>query len=189
MSALPSPLKSLTAIALGLPAANGLPASGVNPPAPSPSRTVTLPAAPLLKFAIARSMLPSPLKSPEVIDSGSVPTPNGLPIAGVKPPLPLPSRTVTLFADLSAMAKSGLPSLLKSATAIATGDDPVENGLPAAELSAVEPLALTVKATGVAMLGLYEASPLNDADNDCRPTGNNVVMSTACPLTTGSTPS
>src|SRR5271169_6275586 len=80
---------------------------------------------------MARSGLPSPLKSPTATDEGPDPAWNGLPGAAAKPPDPFPSSTVTVPSPL-AMARSGLPSPLKSPTATDMGFVPTVNGLPGA---------------------------------------------------------
>ena len=83
-------------------------------PVPLPSRIVTLLE---LSSPSARSGLPSRLKSPTVSAIGLVlPTPGESPRC-VKPPIPLPSRIVTLLEFKFAVARSGLPSRLKSPTA------------------------------------------------------------------------
>lgn len=83
----------------------------------------------------AKSAFPSPLKSATATEYGFVPTVNGLPPAAVNPPLPFPSNTVTVLSPQSATAKSGLPSPLKSATAVARGFVPAAKGV------AVKPVA------------------------------------------------
>jgi hypothetical protein len=70
-------------------------------------------------FAVARSGLPSPLKSPTATDRGFDPTAN--PVAAAIPPLPLPSSTDTLSEKKLATARAGLLSRLKSATATDCG--------------------------------------------------------------------
>ncbi len=73
-SALPSPLKSPTAISSGCALtawAGGV--AGAKPPVPSPDRMETVPLGVL--FATARSRLPSPLKSRAATPRGLVPTP------------------------------------------------------------------------------------------------------------------
>src|SRR2546423_847325 len=67
-SCFPSPLRSPTAIESGLvPAEISGVAGDVKPPAPSPRRIETLL---LVRFAAAKSSLPSPLKSPTVMKIG-----------------------------------------------------------------------------------------------------------------------
>ena len=130
-SGLPSPLKSPTTSHSGVvPTGNGLPGTCVNAPAPFPSSTVTL----LLPwvFATARSGLPSPLKSPAVMNTGPNPTKKGLPEAGLNLPVPSPSNTVTVLPLVFATARSGLPSPLKSRTTNDSGSGPTAKGLPGA---------------------------------------------------------
>ncbi len=137
-SGFPSRLKSLDTIAQGwLPAATGEPGAAANPPAPSPSRTVT---SSEFEFATARSPVPSRLKSPAAIERGPVPTVTGEPGAGARPPAPLPSRIVTLFEAVFATARSAVPSLSKSAMATARGVGPTVTGEPAALAKPPEPL-------------------------------------------------
>ena len=72
-----------------------------------------------------------------------------------KPPDPFPNRIVTLLSTALAIARSGIPSPLKSAATTEWGDCPVPNGLPTATVNDPEVFAwLTVKlrATGVAAL-------------------------------------
>src|ERR1019366_7351857 len=79
-SGLPSPLKSATAIDQGFtPTMKGLPGAGVNPPAPFPSITHTLPSS----LVVAKSRKPSPLKSAVTIVLANPPTATGLPGAGL----------------------------------------------------------------------------------------------------------
>ena len=132
-SGLPSPLKSPTATDCGnRPAAKGLPGAGWNPPVPSPRRTVK---SLELLLAVTISGLPSPLKSATATDCGPVPTANGLPAAGVNPPVPSPKRIVTVLSPKLAVTRSRLPSLLKSPTATDCGFAPTAKGLPAAAVN------------------------------------------------------
>ena len=57
-------------------------------------------------LAIAKSGLPSPLKSPTVTQAGDPPTWNGLPCACVNPPVPLPGSTVRCRRPEFATARS-----------------------------------------------------------------------------------
>ncbi len=68
----------------------------------------------LLMFAVAKSDLPSPLKSPTVTGVGRFPTEKL--VAVPKLPVPVPNSTETLLLDKFAVAKSDLPSPLKSPT-------------------------------------------------------------------------
>src|SRR5207302_21415 len=96
----------------------GLPPAGVKlAPAP-PSRIETF-SEPL--FATARSGLESPLKSPTATERGLVPTGKGLPAAAVKLAPAPPSRIETSPEPLSATARSGWESPLKSPTATELG--------------------------------------------------------------------
>src|SRR5438552_5494824 len=90
--------------------------------------------------------MPSPLKSPTTTEEGDLPTANGLPGAVVKTPEPFPSNTVTLLLPRFAVARSGMPSPLKSPTATKAGNDPTANGLPAAAIRVPDGFArLTIK--------------------------------------------
>src|ERR1039458_3612645 len=93
----------------------------------------------LPKSATARSARPSPLKSPTTRPRGNIPAGNGLPLMGLKPPLPLPDSTVTLALGSLVTAKSALPSPLKSPTASEVGPNPTENGLPDASVKPPRP--------------------------------------------------
>ncbi len=129
-SAMPSPLKSALATPEGIkPTAIGDPAAGANPPLPSPNRMLTLL---LPAFVTARSTMPSPLKSPVAIPPGPVPTANGDPGAGANPPLPSPSRILTLSLIEFATARSAMPSPLKSALVTTPGPIPAGTGDPEA---------------------------------------------------------
>jgi len=83
-----------------------------------------------LKFATARSGLPSPLKSPTATETGLEPTATGA--AAVKAPVPDPNNTDTLFELTFATARSRLESPSKSPTATETGVVPTPNGEPGA---------------------------------------------------------
>src|ERR1700733_11825369 len=77
-SRLPSPLKSPATTAMGLLPPFAFVPSTVNAPVPSPSRMLTLLL--LLLLRTARSMKPSPLKSPTATLSGLLPIPMGDPV-------------------------------------------------------------------------------------------------------------
>ena len=105
---------------------------GWNEPSPLPSRTSTAgPAGP--GVFRATSGRPSPLKSPTATD-WALPLPAPLlrtlvVTAGRNEPLPFPSSTLTLLWEAEdgpalTTARSGLPSLLKSATVTARGSTP-----------------------------------------------------------------
>ena len=137
-SSVPFPSKSPTAIPKGdVPTANGLPVTCENPPEPSPSRTVTFWD---VRFTTARSSLPSPLKSPVAIPKGRVPTAYGLPGDAVNPPAPSPSSTVTVASPELEIARSSLPSPLKSPITMPRGVVPITNGLPVTSVNAPAPL-------------------------------------------------
>ena len=68
-----------------------------------------------------RSTFPSPFRSAGVKGPESLPSAVDEPGAVVKPPAPLPRRIVRLFEVPHGTARSGLPSPLKSAAAIAPG--------------------------------------------------------------------
>src|SRR5258708_1898826 len=93
-------------------------------------RTVTV-WPPALAFVTRRSGLPSKLKSAAAMAAGKVPEAKGEPAAGVKPPLPLPKRMVTLAVLIFVTARSGLPSTLKSPAAMSRGSAPGVSGDPA----------------------------------------------------------
>ncbi len=129
----PSPLKSPAASACGPvpPAGRGKPGASENRPVPSPVNTAIVFELPL---ATARSSNPSPLRSQAVMALGPVPPlGNGEPGAGLKLPLPLPSRIEIVLDPKLATARSALPSPLKSPATIASGlEPPLENGEPGA---------------------------------------------------------
>ena len=91
-------------------------AGEVKPPLPLPSLMLTLSERIL---AVTKSWLLSPLKSPTATETG--PELLGRVTCGgvgeVKPPLPLPSLTLTLLEAPPLVTKSSLPSPLKSPTA------------------------------------------------------------------------
>jgi len=116
------------------PATKGLPDIWAKPPAPFPRSTVTPP----VKFAMARSSMPSRLKSPIAIERGAVPAAKGLPGDAVNAPAPFPSRTVTCLPAV-AIARSGFPSPSKSPAARACTDVPKAIGPPAAARNSREP--------------------------------------------------
>src|SRR5262249_43677742 len=101
--------------------------AGVKPPIPSPNKIVTVLEK---KFAVARSGLPSRLKSPTTTELGPDPTSTGEPWGCVKPPIPSPNKIVTVEAAEFAVARSGLPSRLKSPTTTERGPDPTSTGEP-----------------------------------------------------------
>ena len=74
----------------------------MNPPVPFPSSTVTVL---LSKFAVARSTLPSALKSPATTQLDPPLTATGLPVACVNPPVPFPSSTVTVLSAVIRYSK------------------------------------------------------------------------------------
>ena len=124
---MPSPFRSPTATHSGPVPALKLVAAP-NEPVPAPSSTETLPPA----LAVARSCLPSPSKSPVATERGPVPTLKGLPLAAANEPAPSPSSTETLFELLLAVARSRLPSPLKSPVATEREPPPALKGLPLA---------------------------------------------------------
>src|SRR5688572_10984564 len=84
-----------------------------------------------LEFATTRSGWPSRLKSPTATDRGPAPTPTGEPGAWLKPPpLPSPSRIVTLLEPPFVTTRSALSSRLKSPTATDSGFEPTATGEP-----------------------------------------------------------
>jgi len=101
------------------PLEKGLPGARANPPVPFPKKTE-------IEFEIslatARSGIPSPLKSTEVIENAPLPPlAKGLPGADENPPAPFPKKTEMLLEPEFATARSGIPSPLKSATVISLG--------------------------------------------------------------------
>src|SRR5207245_8066920 len=100
-------LKSAATINPGVKPALKVACVAAKPPAPLPYKTLTLPLA-----TTATSWLPSPLKSPAVIDRGEAGTVIGLAVE--KTPLPLLSRTLTVLSPLLVTTRSGKPSLLRS---------------------------------------------------------------------------
>src|SRR5580765_2541133 len=83
-------------------------------PAPSPNKTDTVPVhAP--ELAVARSCLPSPLKSPTATEKSGNPTKNA--VAGPKLPVPSPNEIETVLELGPAVTRSCWPSPLKSPTA------------------------------------------------------------------------
>src|SRR5438552_1304091 len=72
-----------------------------------------------VRLAVARSCLPSPLKSPTATEKGPKPAPKL--VAALKLPAPSPNKIDTLFGVKLATARSCLPSPLKSPTAIDSG--------------------------------------------------------------------
>src|SRR5262245_8644098 len=131
----PSRLKSLTATRTGpLPTPTGEPAGGVKPPIPSPNRIVTV-----LEFwfAVARSGLPSRLKSLTATEKGPAPTPTGEPAGWVKPPLPPPNNIVTVLETRRATERAGSPARLRSPTDSKTGSVPTPTGEPAGWVKAM----------------------------------------------------
>jgi len=121
-SSLLSLLKSATATEIG-PAPVSDPAGvSTNVPSPLPSKTDAILSTLLMTIKSSR---PSALKSPDETAAGPVPTATGEPVAGVKVPSPTPRRIVTVLSALLAIAKSCLPSLLKSPTVAAPGKAPL----------------------------------------------------------------
>ena len=117
----PLPSKSAPATLTGPPAtATGDPAAGVNVPMAVRSRIETVLSE---KFDTARSVRPSPSKSPAVMPLGRVPTATGVPSDANVPP-PVFARIDTEFDSSLVTAMSGPPSPLKSATAIWRGCTP-----------------------------------------------------------------
>src|SRR5215831_6864721 len=138
----PLPLKSATVMECGpLPTATGDPAGCENVPSPLPTRMVTVLS---VKLATARPSLPLPRKSPTARASGVFPTGMGEPVAGVNVPSPLPNKMMTepllaTFKSSVAIARSSLPSPLKSPTTIEFTDLETPNGDPETVLNAPSP--------------------------------------------------
>ena len=111
ISNLPSPLKSLAAIETSL-----RPKIGIvkllrlpNLPVPSPNKTETSLPSPV----VAKSILPSALKSPASTERGRFATVNLVELP--KLPVPSPKKTEISLSLLLLAARSSLPSPLKSA--------------------------------------------------------------------------
>ena len=81
---------------------------------------------------MARSCLPSPLKSPTATEKGLVPAPKL--VAAPKLPVPSPNKIDTLFEFSLATARSCLPSPLKSPTATEPGIVPTPKLVAALKL-------------------------------------------------------
>src|SRR4028118_1609309 len=85
----------------------------------------------LLKLAVAKSGLPSPLMSPMLTEKGSAPVGKGTWVAKVGVPAPVGvvlSRMEALLLFKFATAESGFPSLLKSLMLMEVGSVPVGEG-------------------------------------------------------------
>ncbi len=98
-------------------------------PSPLPSRMLTV-----LSFALeaAISAVPFPSKSATATKNGKEPTGIGEPLASVKVPSPLPSRTLIVLSLALATARSCMPSPLKSPIFTASGKLPTVIGEPLA---------------------------------------------------------
>ena len=94
------------------------PVAAVKPPEPLPSKTVMLLS---LWFATARSGMPSPLKSPAASAYACRPRRERATSSVGKRAQPFPSSTVTLLLPLFAVARSSMPSPLKSPTTTEDG--------------------------------------------------------------------
>ena len=114
-SVLPSPLRSPTAMLLGcVPTPNTRGAWNVPSPLLKLMNTALSTWLPLIWLASARSVWPSPLKSPTNTQPG--PLPREKVVAAPKVPSPLPSKIVKLLGSLLCeTTRSSLPSPLKSA--------------------------------------------------------------------------
>src|SRR6266571_5259622 len=91
------------------------------------------------RLTVARSCFPSSLKSPMTKDLGEVPTAYGEPGAGLRTPAPLPRRIVTLVLSALAVARSCLPSPLKSPATADIGDLPTATVEPGDRLKLPPP--------------------------------------------------
>src|SRR6266508_77724 len=101
-------------------------------PPPSPSRIDTLLSRPL---AVAKSSLPSPLKSPTATAFGLLPTLICAGVGDVKWPLPSPRRIETVPPPKLATTTSSLLSPLKSPTATDLGFVPTPISAGRAEVA------------------------------------------------------
>jgi hypothetical protein len=93
--------------------------AAANPPAPLPRRIATFPPE-SLQLTTATSAWPSELKSPTPIARLLLP-PEAKVLASENVPEPLPRHNATLPLSALAVTRSRMPSLLKSAVAIAQG--------------------------------------------------------------------
>src|SRR5436305_137956 len=91
-----------------------------------PSRKLTVP------VGVSSAQATVAVKSPPAAEGGGGPAATGERGALAKPPLPLPSRMLTLLLLRLATARSGLPSPLKSPTATEAGVLPTPTGEPGA---------------------------------------------------------
>src|SRR6266849_2152640 len=85
-------------------------------------------------LAVAKSCLPSLLKSTIATEHGSTPTLTPTSLEPVKPPAPFPKRIRTVSMPKLTMARSCLPSLLKSLVATEKGEKLVEPAVTSAAL-------------------------------------------------------
>src|SRR5262249_2117945 len=106
-------------------------------PSPLPSWIVTLLE---LEFAVAKSGLPSRLKSPTATERGPDPTLTGEP-AALKTPTPSPNKSVTVWDRAVGLARARVRSRLKTLTATALGLVPIAMAALAAclKLAVVQP--------------------------------------------------
>src|SRR5262249_39334630 len=146
--------KSPAATALGIPPTGRIRWFDWNEPSPLPSITSTAGFAGLPEVLSARSVRPSPLKSPTATDWAlPLPAPplrTAVVPAGWNEPLPLPSSTLTLLWGVvedcppSTTARSGLPSWLKSATVTARGPTPTGNVVGGRKLGTVRSSSVSI---------------------------------------------
>src|SRR3954454_25193104 len=117
---LESPLKSPTPVA---PRGPDVLTAVSKVTSPLPATNQSEPAAwPGVALPTTRSTLPSPLKSPETSDAGSLKP--LIVVAGPKMPEVAPRRTLTVLSLRLPTAKSDRPSPLKSPTTIDSGSEP-----------------------------------------------------------------
>ncbi len=110
-------------------------------------------------FAVTTSSLPSPLTSPTATDHGAVPVAKS--VLAPKPPVPLPSSTLTVLSLTFDVARSSLPSPLTSPTATWYGLAPVAKSVLAPKPPVPLPSStLTVLAPWFAVTRSSLPSPL-----------------------------
>src|SRR5439155_1308332 len=150
-SPLPSPFRSPSVTDVGLaPVAKSCLAAKLGVAAPAAVVLSSTDIVLELKFATARSSLPSPFRSPTVTDSGLIPVPNSSLAAklGVAAPgAVVLSSTDTVLQLKFATARSSLPSPFRSPTVTDTGPVLVAKSCLAAKLGVAAPGAVVLSST------------------------------------------
>src|SRR5262249_38526820 len=145
------PLRSASVTAAGaVPAAKSSLAAKLTVAAPTAVvfRSVDVSSEPL--FAMARSRIPSPFKSPMATETGKPPVAKSCLAAtevAVAPGAVVFKSTETLLAKKLATARSGMPSPLMSPTARASGAESVPKFFRGEKLTTVDPGAVVFKST------------------------------------------